>query len=257
MADENKGVDTVVEPVTTTPVETKKASDDESPMDFDDPTLEVEVPDEGEQADESAAEAATSAAPTPEPTPAEKPAETPAPKVETPPEKSLVDDIPDLDPEVYEEGLVKTVSTLKAVAKQLEAQNKTLLAERTKESTTTFFDTFDDVVTGLNVPEFGTGRRIALKPEHQTARMQILEEMSVITEGRKAKGLPELPVADLVKRAVGAIKPDALTKAPRSSQGIARPSKSGTSTLTPEQRAIRAVRAKMGAMAEANDDGFL
>lgn len=249
-------------------VDTVAPTESEPQYDFDDPELlsdDVEEEDaspgsvdEGDPDEEEEAPAADQ--------PVEEEPEEDEPAGEDAPAAESDEDAPDLsaldlDPEIYEDSLVGAFK----VAKDLVAESRkelTALREEVKvlrereqqREAEVWFNEFDQVVGSLREPKFGTGNRKELSEAQFKARRDLLSEMEVIQAGRQQKGLERLPVADLVKRAMGAL---GHTAKPRATV-VARPGRSQGARegadLSPEQRAIRSVRAKLREIQVDEDD---
>jgi len=86
-----------------------------------------------------------------------------------------LDDIPDLDPELYDEDVVKTVSGLKNVAKQLQSKLKALEGSKSESW-------MDTQIKGLGD---GVAKTLEESPEKRTA---LEEQINILRSGYKAAG---------------------------------------------------------------------
>ena len=189
----------------------------------------------------------------------------PEPAPQADPDAALMDAL-DLDPEVYDDGVVKAFKAVKDVVAGLVARERSLqdtitslTEEKRAKEADAWFDTFDARVNELGIEDFGTGTRSTLPKDAVAARQALLDEMHTLSLGIQAAGKPPLPLPDLVKKAAALLgKSPAVAKPAPSRPALARPGRTaGPDGLSPEQRAVRNLRRKMAQMhADAGEDDF-
>ncbi len=151
-----------------------------------------------------------------------------------------VEDIPDLNPEEYDEVIVKGWKAMKGIISQLNGQNKSMRETHRQREAEEYATWFDGQLTALPEGEavFGKGRgdELDAKSEHFVNRDKLWRALSRLEQGHLARGEKMPSRNELLKQAHRLAFGENIAAAARRDLASHLQKRKGQQTLPPTQR---------------------